>query len=34
MNKIYITFLATFLIFSILNYFIQSPNKQRTQKAI
>nr|QZK22172.1 ATP synthase F0 subunit 8 [Amitermes sp. QLD_277] len=31
---LYITFLATFLMFNIMNYFIQSPNKQTKTKKI
>nr|YP_009350835.1 ATP synthase F0 subunit 8 [Amitermes dentatus]AQP27915.1 ATP synthase F0 subunit 8 [Amitermes dentatus]AQP28379.1 ATP synthase F0 subunit 8 [Amitermes dentatus]AQP30247.1 ATP synthase F0 subunit 8 [Amitermes sp. D TB-2017] len=34
-TMLYITFLATFLMFNIMNYFIQSPNKQtKTKKTI
>nr|QZK21964.1 ATP synthase F0 subunit 8 [Amitermes sp. QLD_104] len=33
-TMLYITFLATFLMFNIMNYFIQSPNKQTTMKKI
>nr|YP_009350120.1 ATP synthase F0 subunit 8 [Nasutitermes diabolus]AQP26385.1 ATP synthase F0 subunit 8 [Nasutitermes diabolus] len=29
---LYITFLMTFLMFNIMNYFAQSPNKQSTMK--
>nr|QXT44261.1 ATP synthase F0 subunit 8 [Apicotermes occultus] len=29
---LYITFLATFLMFNIMNYFIQSPSKQINPK--
>nr|AQP28881.1 ATP synthase F0 subunit 8 [Hospitalitermes hospitalis] len=29
---LYITFMATFLMFNIMNYFAQSPNKQSKQK--
>nr|AQP28998.1 ATP synthase F0 subunit 8 [Procapritermes sp. A TB-2017] len=31
---LYITFLATFLMFNIMNYFTQSPNKQQTTKKL
>nr|AQP28920.1 ATP synthase F0 subunit 8 [Dicuspiditermes sp. 2 TB-2017] len=31
-TMLYITFLATFLMFNIMNYFIQSPNKQPSTK--
>nr|YP_009351784.1 ATP synthase F0 subunit 8 [Atlantitermes oculatissimus]AQP28353.1 ATP synthase F0 subunit 8 [Atlantitermes sp. D TB-2017]AQP30664.1 ATP synthase F0 subunit 8 [Atlantitermes oculatissimus] len=31
---LYITFLMTFLMFNIMNYFSQSPNKQKTMKKI
>nr|YP_009351667.1 ATP synthase F0 subunit 8 [Globitermes sulphureus]AQP30343.1 ATP synthase F0 subunit 8 [Globitermes sulphureus] len=31
-TMLYITFLATFLMFNIMNYFIQSPNKQTSTK--
>nr|WMY23991.1 ATP synthase F0 subunit 8 [Mimeutermes giffardii] len=32
---LYITFLATFLMFNIMNYFAQTPNKQtQTKKSI
>nr|URH17024.1 ATP synthase F0 subunit 8 [Pericapritermes sp. H SH-2022a] len=34
-TMLYITFLATFLMFNIMNYFAQSPNKQvKTKKII
>nr|WNL54397.1 ATP synthase F0 subunit 8 [Amitermes lonnbergianus] len=34
-TMLYITFLATFLMFNIMNYFIQSPNKPtKTKKTI
>nr|AQP27952.1 ATP synthase F0 subunit 8 [Dicuspiditermes nemorosus] len=34
-TMLYITFLATFLMFNIMNYFAQSPNKQtKTKKTI
>nr|AQP28751.1 ATP synthase F0 subunit 8 [Microcerotermes sp. SB TB-2017]AQP28842.1 ATP synthase F0 subunit 8 [Microcerotermes sp. COL2012-T09]URH16713.1 ATP synthase F0 subunit 8 [Microcerotermes sp.] len=34
-TMLYITFLATFLMFNIMNYFIQSPNQQsKTKKVI
>nr|QZK22237.1 ATP synthase F0 subunit 8 [Amitermes deplanatus]QZK22367.1 ATP synthase F0 subunit 8 [Amitermes conformis] len=34
-TMLYITFLATFLMFNIMNYFIQSPNMQtKTKKTI
>nr|AQP26564.1 ATP synthase F0 subunit 8 [Nasutitermes longinasus] len=29
---LYFTFLATFLMFNIMNYFAQSPNKQNKMK--
>nr|AQP28595.1 ATP synthase F0 subunit 8 [Hospitalitermes sp. A TB-2017]AQP30284.1 ATP synthase F0 subunit 8 [Hospitalitermes sp. PHI3] len=29
---LYITFMATFLMFNIMNYFTQSPNKQSKPK--
>nr|AQP28314.1 ATP synthase F0 subunit 8 [Bulbitermes sp. A TB-2017] len=32
---LYITFMATFLMFNIMNYFTQSPNKQsKTKKPV
>nr|QXT44547.1 ATP synthase F0 subunit 8 [Anoplotermes sp. J01] len=32
---LYITFLATFLLFNIINYFAQSPNQEaKTKKSI
>nr|AQP27839.1 ATP synthase F0 subunit 8 [Termes fatalis] len=31
-TMLYIMFLATFLMFNIMNYFIQSPNKQTKEK--
>nr|QZK21522.1 ATP synthase F0 subunit 8 [Amitermes sp. ANIC 0620] len=33
-TMLYIMFLATFLMFNIMNYFIQSPNKQQKMKKI
>nr|AQP26902.1 ATP synthase F0 subunit 8 [Homallotermes foraminifer] len=34
-TMLYITFLATFLMFNIMNYFIQSPSTQpKTKKTI
>nr|QZK22250.1 ATP synthase F0 subunit 8 [Amitermes sp. WA_042] len=34
-TMLYITFLATFLMFNIMNYFMQSPNTQtKTKKTI
>nr|URH16622.1 ATP synthase F0 subunit 8 [Neocapritermes utiariti] len=33
-TMLYITFLATFLMFNIMNYFIQQPNKQKVTKKI
>nr|YP_009115114.1 ATP synthase F0 subunit 8 [Neocapritermes taracua]AIZ68300.1 ATP synthase F0 subunit 8 [Neocapritermes taracua]AQP28095.1 ATP synthase F0 subunit 8 [Neocapritermes taracua] len=33
-TMLYITFLATFLMFNIMNYFIQSPNHQSMTKKI
>nr|WNL54488.1 ATP synthase F0 subunit 8 [Amitermes coachellae] len=34
-TMLYITFLATFLMFNIMNYFIQSPNQlPKTKKTI
>nr|YP_010025536.1 ATP synthase F0 subunit 8 [Reticulitermes ovatilabrum]QOQ35835.1 ATP synthase F0 subunit 8 [Reticulitermes ovatilabrum] len=30
--SLYITFLATLLMFNIMNYFMQSPNKKSTTK--
>nr|WNL54163.1 ATP synthase F0 subunit 8 [Microcerotermes sikorae]WNL54202.1 ATP synthase F0 subunit 8 [Microcerotermes sikorae]WNL54228.1 ATP synthase F0 subunit 8 [Microcerotermes sikorae] len=31
-TMLYITFLATFLMFNIMNYFTQSPNQQSKMK--
>nr|YP_009350497.1 ATP synthase F0 subunit 8 [Termes fatalis]AQP27195.1 ATP synthase F0 subunit 8 [Termes fatalis]AQP28673.1 ATP synthase F0 subunit 8 [Termes fatalis]AQP30640.1 ATP synthase F0 subunit 8 [Termes fatalis] len=31
-TMLYIMFLATFLMFNIMNYFIQSPNNQAKEK--
>nr|AQP28972.1 ATP synthase F0 subunit 8 [Termes rostratus] len=33
-TMLYITFLATFLMFNIMNYFIQSPSSQAKEKKI
>nr|QZK21392.1 ATP synthase F0 subunit 8 [Drepanotermes sp. ANIC 0156]QZK21756.1 ATP synthase F0 subunit 8 [Drepanotermes sp. QLD_028]QZK21769.1 ATP synthase F0 subunit 8 [Drepanotermes sp. QLD_031]QZK22120.1 ATP synthase F0 subunit 8 [Drepanotermes sp. QLD_254]QZK22133.1 ATP synthase F0 subunit 8 [Drepanotermes sp. QLD_255] len=33
-TMLYITFLATFLMFNIMNYFTQSPNTQTKTKKI
>nr|URH16843.1 ATP synthase F0 subunit 8 [Cornitermes pugnax] len=33
-TMLYITFLATFLMFNIMNYFIQSPSSQSETKKI
>nr|YP_009351030.1 ATP synthase F0 subunit 8 [Planicapritermes planiceps]AQP28418.1 ATP synthase F0 subunit 8 [Planicapritermes planiceps] len=33
-TMLYITFLATFLMFNIMNYFIQSPTQQSMTKKI